>query len=55
MDGALNFARALAVIAPQAMAATKTLFYRVAELPFDQALEEGGEMNRRMRAFSKDK
>lgn len=51
MNEALQFARAMAAIAPQAMAATKSLFYRVAELRFDQALAEGGEMNRRMRAF----
>jgi hypothetical protein len=36
------------------MAATKSLFYRVAELPFDAALEAGREMNQRMRAFRKD-
>lgn len=54
MDEALQFARTLAVVSPQAMAATKTLFYRVAEMPFDKALEEGGEMNKRMRAFRKD-
>lgn len=54
MDEALQFARTLAAVSPQAMAATKTLFYRVAELPFEKALEEGGEMNKRMRAFRKD-
>jgi enoyl-CoA hydratase/carnithine racemase len=54
MDVALQFARAMAAIAPQAMAATKSLFYRVAELPFDEAIVEGGEMNKRMRAFRKD-
>ena len=43
------------IATPQAMAATKTLFYRVTELPFDQALEAGREMNQRMRAFRKDK
>jgi enoyl-CoA hydratase/carnithine racemase len=53
-DVALQFARAMAAVAPQAMAATKTLFYRVAELPFDQALEAGRDMNQRMRAFRKD-
>jgi enoyl-CoA hydratase len=55
MDDALQSARAMAAVEPQAMAATKTLFYRVAELPFDQALEAGRDMNRRMRAFRKDK
>ena len=55
MHEALQSARAMAAVAPQAMAATKTLFYSVAELPFDQALEVGRDMNRRMRAFNKDK
>jgi enoyl-CoA hydratase len=55
MDEALQFARAAAGVARQAMAATKSLFYRVADLPFDQALAEGGAMNKQMRAFRKDK
>lgn len=55
MGEAVQLARSLAAVAPQAMAATKTLFYRVAELPFEEALREGGEVNRRMRAFRKDK
>jgi enoyl-CoA hydratase/carnithine racemase len=55
MDEALQSARALAAIAPEAMAATKTLFYRVGELPFDEALEAGREVNKRMRAFRRDK
>ena len=55
MGEALQTAQKLAAVAPQAMAATKTLFYRVGELPFDQALEAGLDMNRRMRAFNKDK
>src|ERR1700684_3972886 len=55
MHEALQSARAMAAVAPQAMAATKALFYRVADLPFDQALEAGREMNQRMRTFRKDK
>ena len=55
MGEAMQTAQKLAAVAPQAMAATKTLFYRVAELPFDAALEAGRDMNRRMRAFTKDK
>ena len=55
MHEAMQSARAMAAVAPQAMAATKPLFYRVAELPFDQALEAGREMNQRMRGFRKDK
>src|SRR6204780_3942913 len=55
VETALQSARAMAAIAPQAMAATKSLFYRVGELPFDEALEAGREVNRRMRTFGKDK
>ena len=55
MDEALQTARKLSDIAPQAMAATKSLFYRVAELPFGEALREGSAMNKRMRAFRKDR
>jgi enoyl-CoA hydratase/carnithine racemase len=55
MHEAMQYAHTMAAVAPQAMAATKTLFYRVAELPFDQALEAGRDMNQRMRAFRKDK
>ena len=39
--------------APPPMAATKQLFYRVLDLPFEQALEEGRDINQRMRAFRK--
>ncbi|HTP92482.1 MAG TPA: enoyl-CoA hydratase/isomerase family protein [Xanthobacteraceae bacterium] len=55
MHEAVKLAQSLAAVAPQAMGATKTLFYRVAELPFDEALREGGEMNKRMRSFRRDK
>jgi enoyl-CoA hydratase len=55
MAAAMQSARAMAAIAPQSMAATKSLFYRVTELPFDEALEAGRDVNRRMRAFGKDK
>jgi enoyl-CoA hydratase/carnithine racemase len=54
MDEALQLAYALAAVAPQAMAATKTLFYRVADLSFEDALKEGGKVNKRMRAFRSD-
>ena len=52
---AMQYAQTMAAVTPAAMAATKTLFYRVAELPFDQALEAGRDMNRRMRDFRKGK
>ncbi len=54
MDEAIQLAGAVSAVARQAMAATKRLFYRVAELPFDDALVEGAKMNRSMRAFRKD-
>jgi enoyl-CoA hydratase len=55
MTTALQFAHAMAAFDPQPMAATKSLFYRAADLPFDQALEAGRDINQRMRSFSKDK
>jgi enoyl-CoA hydratase len=55
MHEAMRSARAMAAVSPLAMEATKSLFYLVAELPFDQALEAGRDMNRRMRTFRKDK
>jgi len=55
METALQFAQAMAAVAPQAMAATKNLFYRAADLPFDEALEAGRDVNQRMRSFGKDK
>lgn len=53
MDEAMATAQKFAAIEPQAMAATKTLFYRVLHLPFEQALEAGREVNTRMRGFRK--
>jgi enoyl-CoA hydratase/carnithine racemase len=55
MECAWQVAGSMAAIAPQAMAATKGLFYRVAELPFEEALREGAAVNKRMRAFHADK
>ncbi|MGA2943245.1 MAG: enoyl-CoA hydratase/isomerase family protein [Xanthobacteraceae bacterium] len=55
MEMALQFAKAMADVEPRAMAATKNLFYRVADLPFDEALEAGREVNQRMRSFGRDK
>lgn len=46
-------AEKLAAVHRPAMAATKQLFYRVLDLPFEQALEEGRDINQRMRAFQK--
>ena len=55
METALQFAKTLAAVAPQSMAATKSLFYRAADLPFEEALEAGRDINQRMRSFSKDR
>jgi enoyl-CoA hydratase/carnithine racemase len=50
---ALALAEKFAAVARPAMAATKQLFYRVVDLPFAQALQEGRDVNKRMRAFRK--
>ena len=51
MHETLAIAEQLASFSPAAMAATKETFHAVAELPFDQALEVGRNVNERMRAF----
>jgi enoyl-CoA hydratase/carnithine racemase len=53
MEDALALAQKFAAVERPAMAATKQLFYRVLDLPFEQALEEGRDVNKRMRAFGK--
>src|SRR5262249_22925349 len=53
MAEACAMAEKFAAVEPLAMAATKTLFYRVFDLPFAQALEAGRDVNKRMRAFRK--
>lgn len=53
MEEACAMAEKFAAVERPAMAATKELFYRVLDLPFPLALEEGRDMNRRMRAFRK--
>jgi enoyl-CoA hydratase len=55
MPEALALARKLATVVPEAMAATKQLFYRALDLPFEEALLAGRDVNKRMRAFSKTK
>lgn len=50
---ACQAAEKLAAVEPNAMAATKQLFYRVLDLPFEEALDAGREMNKRMRGFRK--
>jgi enoyl-CoA hydratase len=53
MPEALALAQKFAAVAPEAMAATKQLFYRALDLPFEEALLAGRDVNKRMRAFSK--
>ncbi len=53
MAEALQMAEKFAAVARPAMAATKQLFYRVLDLPFEEALDEGRDVNKRMRAFGK--
>ena len=48
---ALELAQACAQTDPQAMAAAKRLFYRVADLPFPAAMEAGRDVNTMMRSF----
>jgi enoyl-CoA hydratase/carnithine racemase len=51
LPAALEIANAWAEMSPKAMAATKRLFYRVGELPFDAAMETGRDINMLMRSF----
>lgn len=53
LPDALALAEKFAGVERAAMAATKALFYRVLDLPFDQALDAGRDVNKRMRAFGK--
>ncbi|RBQ18258.1 enoyl-CoA hydratase/isomerase family protein [Spongiactinospora rosea] len=49
---AMEIATRWAEVNPLAMSATKDLFYRVADLPFDQAMRTGGDINAIMRGFA---
>jgi enoyl-CoA hydratase/carnithine racemase len=53
LPAAIGVAQKFATVEPLAMAATKQLFYRVMDLSFQDALNEGREVNKRMRAFRK--
>ena len=50
---AFEFAKKLCEIKAEALHATKQLFHEVADLPLEEALRRGREMNKRMRAFKK--
>lgn len=54
LPAALEIAEAWAAITPRAMAATKNLFYRVGELPFEAAMMVGRDVNTMMRSFRED-
>ena len=51
LDTALEIAGAWAQAHPMAMAAAKSLFYRVADLPYDAAIAAGRDVNALMRGF----
>lgn len=51
LDVGLQIATSWARLNPLAMAATKELFYRVADLPFDAAMRAGRDVNVIMRGF----
>jgi enoyl-CoA hydratase len=51
LNVALEIAQSWAAASPQAMAAAKRLFYRIADLPFDEAMEAGRQVNEAMRGF----
>ncbi len=51
LPAAIELATAYATRNPQAMAATKSLFYRVAELPSAEAMQAGRDVNIIMRGF----
>jgi enoyl-CoA hydratase len=55
LEEAIALAQKFAGVERQAMAATKELFYRVVDLPFGEALAAGRDVNKRMRAFGKER
>ena len=54
LEVALEIAKTLAELDPQAMGTTKSLFYRVGELPMQQAMQAGRDVNALMRSFRKE-
>ncbi|WP_217578691.1 enoyl-CoA hydratase/isomerase family protein [Mesorhizobium sp. GbtcB19] len=51
VDAAVAIAEQWAAANPRAMAAVKALYYQVADLPYDEAMAAGRDVNARMRAF----
>lgn len=55
VEEAVAIAGQWAAANPRAMAAVKSLYYQVADLPYDEAMTAGRDVNARMRAFRGDK
>lgn len=53
LSEAVSFGTKLSELNPQAIQATKRLFHEVADLPLEEALKRGREVNQRMRGFGK--
>jgi enoyl-CoA hydratase/carnithine racemase len=53
LDSSVRWAEKISQLSPQAMQATKQLFHEVVDLPLEEALKRGREVNQRMRAFRK--
>ncbi len=54
LDAAIEIAAAWATANPRAMAAAKSLFYRVADLPYGEAMAAGRDLNAKMRGFRRE-
>lgn len=54
IEAAVAIAEQWAAANPRAMAAVKSLYYQVADLPYDEAMAAGRDVNARMRAFRDD-
>lgn len=54
VEKAIKIAEAWAVANPLAMAAAKTLYYQVADLPYAEAMSAGRDLNAKMRSFRKE-
>ena len=52
MQKTMEIAEKLSQISPKAMTATKQLFHEVSDLPLEEALKRGRELNKSMRAFN---
>lgn len=54
VEKAVEIAEAWAAANPLAMAAAKTLYYQVADLPYAEAMAAGRDLNAKMRSFRKE-